>query len=283
MNNNNIDNGAGNQFAPNRYAARQEFAAMMYRYAMNMMGLTDTGQASQQWAQFTDRGQIADWAYQAMRWINFHGIITGRTTTLLAPTETLTRAEAAMIFMRFMNLGGGADIDALTRDGATWRELLDLGFNRVEIQGAFEREMIRLVNNLRRQYGLWEFTANDALGNIARLRAEESVRHESFTHRSETTGLEHTDHARAMGVNVYFAGENLSGGRMTVQGTLYGWLNSPLHRNFIFVGHHSAGDWVNFRNINQIGVGFDFNADHAEWNYTRFALWLSSDGMNPIW
>ena len=36
INNNNIDNGSGNQFNPNRHATRQEFATMMFRYAILM-------------------------------------------------------------------------------------------------------------------------------------------------------------------------------------------------------------------------------------------------------
>jgi len=103
--NNNIDNGIGqNQFAPNRHASRQEFATMMFRYAQ-LAGQNTSVPSGFNLNQFTDHGQIASGSLDAMKWANYNGIITGRTTTTLVPQGTLTRAEAATIFMRFMNIG----------------------------------------------------------------------------------------------------------------------------------------------------------------------------------
>ena len=101
--NNNIVSGTSpTTFNPQGNITRQEFATMVYRYAMNMTDLQDGNVSSAQWSQFTDREQIATWAYSALRWMNFHGIVTGSTSTTISPTATVTRAEAAMIMMRFV-------------------------------------------------------------------------------------------------------------------------------------------------------------------------------------
>ena len=75
---------------------------MVYRYAMNMTRFHDIYRALAQWLQFTDKGQIATWANDALRWLNMHGIVTGSTTTTINPTGTATRAETAVMLMRFV-------------------------------------------------------------------------------------------------------------------------------------------------------------------------------------
>ena len=90
------------RFHPHGDVTRQEFATMVYRYAMNMTDLRDGNTSSGQWLQFADRGRVATWAYNALRWMNFHAIVTGSTATTINPTGATTRAEAAMMIMRFM-------------------------------------------------------------------------------------------------------------------------------------------------------------------------------------
>lgn len=170
-------------------------------------------------------------------------------------------------------------IDTLTRDGANYMELHNQGFSRREIQIAFEREMIRLVNNHRATYDLPPLIFNAELSNIARLRAEESLYHNSFTHISEQTELQFTEHAREMGMNIGVAGENLSGNRQTPQEALNGWIASQGHRQFILSG---CGNTTNYfctphDPLVNIGIGFDFNTNPVnEWNHTRFTLWQSN-------
>ena len=104
---NNIVSGTSpTTFNPHGNITRQEFATMVYRYAMNMTVLHDgevsTVQQWEQWLQFADREQIATWAQDALRWMNFRGIVTGSTTTTINPLGTATRAEAATVMMRFV-------------------------------------------------------------------------------------------------------------------------------------------------------------------------------------
>ena len=49
-----------------------------------------------------DADTISDWAREAMRWAVSNGIIEGDENGCITPTATATRAQAAAIFMRFV-------------------------------------------------------------------------------------------------------------------------------------------------------------------------------------
>jgi len=89
-------------FNPHGNITRQEFATMVYRYAMNMTDLHDGEVSTEQWWQFADRGRVATWVYSALRWVNNRGVVTGSTATTINPLGTTTRAEAAMMMMRLV-------------------------------------------------------------------------------------------------------------------------------------------------------------------------------------
>ena len=87
-------------FGTNDSVTRQQMATILYRYAQSRgIAGTKTGDL----AGFTDRGEVASWASDAMAWANGTGLITGRTESTLAPNGTANRAEVATIFMRFCN------------------------------------------------------------------------------------------------------------------------------------------------------------------------------------
>ena len=52
-------------------------------------------------SQFTDLSSVSAWALPGLRWANQVGLVNGRTSTILAPTGTATRAECAVIIRRF--------------------------------------------------------------------------------------------------------------------------------------------------------------------------------------
>ncbi|MCL2588249.1 MAG: S-layer homology domain-containing protein [Oscillospiraceae bacterium] len=99
---NNVVSGIGNnQFAPLATVDRQQFATMLHRLTGIMLDGDVAVRQGAQWNNFTDRGQTASWAVDALTWANYHGLMTGRTATSIAPTGTVTRAEVATILMRF--------------------------------------------------------------------------------------------------------------------------------------------------------------------------------------
>ena len=91
----------GNRFNPTADVTRQEFAAMMFRYAAFTGGNTDIP-AEFDLSRFQDRDQLSGWAERYLYWANYNELITGRAPATLAPQGTATRAEAAGIVYRFV-------------------------------------------------------------------------------------------------------------------------------------------------------------------------------------
>ena len=96
---NGIVNGmSADRFAPNDPITREQFAAILYRYA-EYKGKDVT--ASADLSRFTDAYGIHEYALDAMSWANAEGLITGLTETTLDPVGKATRAQAATILFRF--------------------------------------------------------------------------------------------------------------------------------------------------------------------------------------
>ena len=96
----NIVEGYGNgKFGPNDLITREQFAAILYRYA-NFKGYNTSKSADL--SGYADASAISDWALAAMKWANAEKLITGRTATTLVPKGEATRAEAAAILKRFI-------------------------------------------------------------------------------------------------------------------------------------------------------------------------------------
>jgi hypothetical protein len=92
------DNGL---FGINNSVTREQFAAILYRYAQSK-GLDTSPSADL--AGYSDAGQISAYAAAAMKWAKATELINGRTSSTLAPKGKATRAEAATLLMRFIEL-----------------------------------------------------------------------------------------------------------------------------------------------------------------------------------
>ena len=99
-NENGIVRGFGDgTFAPNAPVTREQFAAMLYRYAQYSGRALESGSNL---ADFKDAGTISSWARNAMRWAVSSGILTGKPGKRLDPQGTATRAEIAAMLRRFL-------------------------------------------------------------------------------------------------------------------------------------------------------------------------------------
>ena len=106
--NNGITPTTSGAFGPNQNAVRQEIALYIHRYIINLTSVDSSSIANAQWNAFTDRGQISgQGSYNALRWANNNDIIRGRTATTIVPGGTATRAEAAAMLVRLMNVLDG--------------------------------------------------------------------------------------------------------------------------------------------------------------------------------
>jgi hypothetical protein len=90
-----VANGVTDGTDPNGAITREQFAAMLYRYA-------GSPRPNGGFEAYDDAGSVSTWAEDAMAWAVEGGLITGRTETTLAPAGTATRAEAATLLQRYL-------------------------------------------------------------------------------------------------------------------------------------------------------------------------------------
>lgn len=108
----------------------------------------------------------------------------------------------------------------------------------------YEAEVIRLVNDIRKQNGLSPLTANWELSRVARYKSQDMVDNRYFAHSSPTYGTPF-EMMRAFGLSFRTAGENIAYGYATPQKVVDGWMNSSGHRANILNASYK-----------QIGVGY---------------------------
>lgn len=87
-------------FGPDDPITREQMAAMLYRYADYCRCDMSAGRYVDL-SKYSDMNEISDYAIPALRWAVGEEIIQGRTGKRLAPTDTATRAEVAVMLMRF--------------------------------------------------------------------------------------------------------------------------------------------------------------------------------------
>ena len=93
-----VDGFDAHTFKPDQNVTREQLAAILYRYA-EYMNLSTSGSAYL--AKYRDADKIANWAYDAMAWANYRGLINGTSATRIDPKGYATRAQIAAILHRF--------------------------------------------------------------------------------------------------------------------------------------------------------------------------------------
>ena len=92
---NGVASGYDNErFGPNDTITREQLATMLYRYA-------GSPAVPNLLLDFTDAGQLSDYAQDAMRWAVSEGIVTGKGNGILDPKGNATRAQVAAMLMRY--------------------------------------------------------------------------------------------------------------------------------------------------------------------------------------
>ena len=109
---------------------------------------------------------------------------------------------------------------------------------------AYETEVIRLVNEIRRSYGLSALAENWELSRVARFKSQDLKDRGYFSHTSPTYGTPF-QMMTAFGLRYRTAGENIAYGYRTPQAVVDGWMNSSGHRANILNS-----------SFTQIGVGY---------------------------
>lgn len=92
-----VNGTSANAFSPNANITREQLAAMLYRYAGEPSVSADL-------SAYTDAVSVSPYAEKAIEWCVAKGILSGKTSTSLAPQDTATRAECAAMLQRFAAL-----------------------------------------------------------------------------------------------------------------------------------------------------------------------------------
>ena len=115
---------------------------------------------------------------------------------------------------------------------------------------AYEQEVIRLVNEIRSEYGLNPLTYDWELARVARFKSQDMKDNRYFSHISPTYGSP-LQMITDFGISFRSAGENIARGYAAPQAVVNGWMNSSGHRanilnanyTHIGVGYVSSGNY----------------------------------------
>lgn len=94
-----------------------------------------------------------------------------------------------------------------------------------------EQELLRLINEQRAAYGLPALKFDAELQRVAKIKAEDLVNNNYFSHNSPTYGSPF-DMMKSFGITYKAAGENIAG-NSTLSGAVTAWMNSQGHRDNI--------------------------------------------------
>jgi uncharacterized YkwD family protein/spore coat assembly protein SafA len=108
---------------------------------------------------------------------------------------------------------------------------------------ALEQEVIRLVNEERTRIGRKALTENDKLSNVARIKSQDFINNNYFSHNSPTYGSP-SEMLRRFNIPFTAIAENIGQGQQSAREVMNDWMNSTMHRNNILNSTY-----------NQIGVG----------------------------
>ncbi|WP_058486761.1 SafA/ExsA family spore coat assembly protein [Defluviitalea phaphyphila] len=108
---------------------------------------------------------------------------------------------------------------------------------------ALEAEVIKLVNAERTKAGLSPLTTNWELSRVARMKSQDMIDNNYFSHQSPTYGSPF-NMMENFGIKYTSAGENIAKGQQTPEDVMNAWMNSSGHRSNILSSSYS-----------QIGVG----------------------------
>ncbi len=109
---------------------------------------------------------------------------------------------------------------------------------------SFEKEVVRLVNEIRVKNGLKKLTEDWELSRVARYKSQDMKDNNYFSHTSPVYGSPF-DMMKSFGLSYRTAGENIAKGYATPQAVVNSWMNSPGHRANILNASYT-----------KIGVGY---------------------------
>lgn len=115
----------------------------------------------------------------------------------------------------------------------------------------YEKEVVRLVNEIRAKNGLAPLTYDWELSRVARYKSQDMKDNRYFSHQSPVYGSPF-QMIKNFGISYRTAGENIAKGYATPQEVVDGWMNSSGHR-------------ANILNASFTRIGVGYVADGRYW------------------
>lgn len=116
----------------------------------------------------------------------------------------------------------------------------------------YEKQVVQLVNDIRKENGLQELSLNTELSKVARIKAQDMHDNKYFSHNSPTYGSPF-DMMKQFGISYRSAGENIAMGQRSPQAVVNAWMNSEGHR-------------ANILNSSYTQIGMGYVADGNYWS-----------------
>lgn len=115
---------------------------------------------------------------------------------------------------------------------------------------SYEKEVVRLVNEIRRENGLNPLTEDWELSRVARYKSQDMLDNKYFSHTSPVYGSPFTM-MKNFGLSYRSAAENIAKGQSTPKEVVNAWMNSSGHRANILNASYK-----------KIGVGYVKNGHY---------------------
>lgn len=115
---------------------------------------------------------------------------------------------------------------------------------------SYEKEVVRLVNEIRRENGLNPLTEDWELSRVARYKSQDMLDNKYFSHTSPVYGSPFTM-MKNFGLSYRSAAENIAKGQSTPEAVVNAWMNSSGHRANILNASYK-----------KIGVGYVKNGHY---------------------
>ena len=107
-------------------------------------------------------------------------------------------------------------------------QVLNIPLTDSSVSG-YEKEVVRLVNEVRVKNGLSELTYDWQLCRVARYKSQDMKDNKYFSHTSPVYGSPF-QMMRSFGISYRSAAENIARGQATPQAVVNAWMNSSGHR-----------------------------------------------------
>ena len=180
--------------------------------------------------------------------------ITGLTASAASIPHTVVRGDTMWKLAVKYQIGTQEIIDAnpqITNPNLIYPGQL-LSIPQVDtVVTSYEAQVVTLVNQYRAQYGLAPLTMNWELSRVARIKSQDMVDNNYFSHNSPTYGTPF-QMMKVFGIRFNTAGENIAYGQRTPAAVVQAWMNSSGHR-------------ANILNANYTQIGVGYVADGHYW------------------